>query len=68
MTDYRALTLLLCALLLAACSEEPAAEKPKEQGGHVWQGQVDMLNEAKQVGQQANEYQLQKEERLKERE
>ena len=64
MPGYRDLIVLLCPFLLTACSDEPATERPKEKSGHVWQGQTDMLNEAKRVGQEVNELQLQKEERL----
>jgi PBP1b-binding outer membrane lipoprotein LpoB len=56
--------IILCTLLLAGCSEEPATEKTDTKKTHVWQGQVDMLNEAKSVGQEVNEMQLQKEERM----
>ncbi|MCF6282335.1 MAG: hypothetical protein L3J28_09020 [Candidatus Polarisedimenticolaceae bacterium] len=45
---YR-LILILSVLVLAACSEEPATEKATKP--HLWQGQVDMLDEAKKVSQ-----------------
>lgn len=64
----RALIILLCPLLLTACSDEPATERPKGESDHIWKGQTDMLNEAKRVGQEVNELQLQKEERLNEME
>ena len=67
MPDNRAPLIVILSFLLAACSEEPA-EKPKEKGGHVWQGQVEMLNEAKRVGDEVNALQLQKEQQLNERE
>jgi len=57
--------IILCALLLAGCSEEPATEKETTKKTHVWQGQVDMLNEAKSVGQEVNEMQQRKEEQLR---
>ena len=64
MSIYRFI-IILCALLLAGCSEEPATEEPAPKKTHVWQGQVDMLNEAKNVSQEVNEMQQQKEERLR---
>lgn len=64
MPIYRFL-IILCALLLTACSEEPATEKTDTKQTHVWQGQVDMLNEAKGVGQEVNEMQKRKEEQLR---
>ena len=57
--------IICCSLLLIACSEQPAPEKPKEKASHIWQGQVNNLKEAKEVGQMVNEQQRLKEERLK---
>ena len=48
MSIYR-LIIILSALALAACSEEPATGKATKP--HLWQGQVDMLDEAKSVSQ-----------------
>ena len=58
-------TIFLCSFLIAACSEQPAPEKPKEKASHPWQGQVENLKEAKEVSQFVNKQQRQKEERLK---
>lgn len=58
------LTIICCILLLTACSDK-AAEEPKKTTKHVWQGQVDMLDEAKAVGEQASEASRLKEERMK---
>jgi hypothetical protein len=52
MSTYR-LMIMLSVLILVACSEEPQtgkADKP-----HVWQGQVDVLDEAKKVSEDVNE-------------
>ncbi len=58
-----ALAVLAC-LLLAACSDQQT-EKPEEEKSHIWQGQVDMLNKAKKVGEDVNAHLRQQEERLK---
>ena len=36
------------AVLVGACGDDPAPEKPKTTGSHVWRGQTDMLFEAKE--------------------
>lgn len=63
--SIRHFIILLSTLLLFACSGGEEPEEPKTKKGHIWQGQVDMLDEAKEVGAQVNEYQLRQEERLR---
>lgn len=61
---YTRLIIICCAILLVtACSRE---EEPKKTTKHIWQGQVDMLDEAKAVGAEATEATRLKEERMRE--
>lgn len=40
---------LALGALLAACGDDPAAEKARTTGSHVWRGQTDMYFEARDV-------------------
>jgi hypothetical protein len=40
---------LVLSALLAACGDDPAAEKARTTGSHVWRGQTDMYFEARDV-------------------
>ena len=47
-SSCRATCLAASCALLAGCGDDPAPEKPRATGSHVWRGQTDMLFEAKE--------------------
>ena len=45
---FLAAAAVAAAVLVGACSDDRAPERPKTTGSHVWRGQTDMLFEAKE--------------------
>lgn len=53
-SSCRATCLAASCALLAGCGDDPAPEKPRAPGSHVWRGQTDMYFEAKDVAKGVN--------------